>query len=192
MVLLIDNYDSFTFNIYEYLKILKQEVIVINNDDDSLFELDYLNISHIIISPGPKRPENAGYSLDIIKKYEGIIPILGVCLGYQCINYIHGGTLKKGHPAHGVVEKIYHNGSGIYDNIKNPLKVTRYHSLSIDEVNLNSQFSITSKLKDGTVMSIENKNKMLYGVQYHPEAILTEQGLDLFRNFLRINNGKKN
>jgi para-aminobenzoate synthetase component 2 len=176
MVLLIDNYDSFTFNIYEYLKILKQEVIVINNDDDSLFELDYLNISHIIISPGPKRPENAGYSLDIIKKYEGIIPILGVCLGYQCINYIHGGTLKKGHPAHGVVEKIYHNGSGIYDNIKNPLKVTRYHSLSIDEVNLNSQFSITSKLKDGTVMSIENKNKML----------------DLFRNFLRINNGKKN
>lgn len=192
MVLLIDNYDSFTFNIYEYLRILKQEVIVKNNDDDSLFELDFSNISHIIISPGPKRPENGGYSLDIIKKYEGIIPILGVCLGYQCINYIHGGTLKKGHPVHGVVEKIYHTGSGIYENIKNPLKVTRYHSLSIEEENLNSQFSITSKLKDGTVMSIENKEKMLYGVQYHPEAILTEQGLDLFSNFLRINNGKKN
>lgn len=192
MVLLVDNYDSFTFNIYEYLKILKQEVIVINNDDDSLFKLDFEEISHIIISPGPKRPENAGYSLDIIKKYEGIIPILGVCLGYQCINYLNGGTLKKGRPVHGIVEKINHSSDGIYENIKNPLKVTRYHSLSIDEENLDCQFTITSRLKDGTIMSIENKAKMLYGVQYHPEAILTEQGLDLFRNFLRIGNGKKN
>jgi para-aminobenzoate synthetase component 2 len=192
MVLLVDNYDSFTFNIYEYLKILKQEVIVKNNDDDSLFKLDFEDISHIIISPGPKRPENAGYSLDIIKKYEGIIPILGICLGYQCINYLNGGTLKKGYPVHGKVEKINHSGDGIYESIKNPLKVTRYHSLCIDEENLDSQFSITSRLKDGTIMSIENKAKMLYGVQYHPEAILTEQGLDLLRNFLRINNGKKN
>ena len=192
MVLLVDNYDSFTFNIYEYLKILKQEVVVKNNDDNSLFKLDFDEISHIIISPGPRRPENAGYSLDIIKKFQGIIPILGVCLGYQCINYIHGGTLKKGHPAHGVVEKIYHNGNGIYADIKNPLMVTRYHSLYIDENDLDGQFTITSRLKDGTVMSIENTSEMLYGVQYHPEAILTEQGLDLFRNFLRINNGKKN
>ena len=192
MVLLVDNYDSFTFNIYEYLKILNQEVVVKNNDDYSIFELDFEEISHIIISPGPRRPENAGFSLDIIKKYQGIIPILGVCLGYQCINYIHGGTLKKGHPVHGVVEKIYHNGKGIYTDIKNPLMVTRYHSLYIDENKLDSQFTITSRLKDGTVMSIENVVEMLYGVQYHPEAILTEQGLDLFQNFLRINNGKKN
>ncbi len=192
MVLLVDNYDSFTFNIYEYLKILNYDVIVKNNDDDSLFKLDFDDISHIIISPGPRRPENAGYSLDIIKKYEGTIPILGVCLGHQCINYIHGGTLKKGNPVHGIVEKIYHNGNGIYENIRNPLKVTRYHSLSIEESNLDRLFTITSRLKDGTIMSIENKAKMLYGVQYHPEAILTEQGLDLFRNFLRINNGKKN
>jgi len=192
MVLLVDNYDSFTYNIYEYLKILKQDVIVKNNDDDSVFELDFELIDHIIISPGPKRPENAGYSLDIIRKFEGIKPILGVCLGYQCINYLHGGTLEKGHPVHGVVEKIYHNLDGLYENIKNPLKVTRYHSLSIEENNLDSQFTITSRLKDGTIMSIENKEKMLYGVQYHPEAILTEQGLDLFRNFLRINNGKDN
>jgi para-aminobenzoate synthetase component II len=192
MVLLIDNYDSFTYNIYEYLKILNQEVIVKNNDDNSLFMLDYEEISHIIISPGPKRPENAGFSLDIIKMYEGCIPILGVCLGFQCINYLNGGELKKGHPVHGVVEKIYHNGNGIYDNIKNPLKVTRYHSLSIVENKLDSQFTITSRLRDGTVMSIENKDKMIYGVQYHPEAILTEQGLDLLRNFLRINHGKKN
>lgn len=190
MILLIDNYDSFTYNIYEYLKILNQDVIVKNNDDSSIFLLDFEAISHIIISPGPKKPENAGYSLDIIKKYEGSIPILGVCLGFQCINYLYGGELKKGNPVHGVVEKIYHNGNGIYDNIKRPLKVTRYHSLSIEEYKLDRQFKITSRLKDGTIMSIENKDKMLYGVQYHPEAVLTEQGLDLFKNFLRINNGK--
>ncbi len=189
MVLLIDNYDSFTFNIYEYLKILKQEVIVKNNDDASIFNLDFDSISHIIISPGPKRPENAGFSLDVIKKYESIIPILGVCLGYQCINYLYGGQLLKGHPVHGVVDKIYHDSNGLYNNVKNPLKVTRYHSLYIDENSLDSQFRITSRLKDGTIMSFDNEEKMLYGVQYHPEAILTEQGLDLFRNFLRINNG---
>ncbi len=190
MVLLINNYDSFTFNIYEYLKILKQDVIVKNNDDISIFDINFNNINHIIISPGPKRPENAGLSLELIRLYEGKIPILGVCLGYQCINYMHKGTLIKGHPVHGVVDKIYHDNDGLYINIKNPLKVTRYHSLSIDESNLDKMFTITSKLKDGTIMSIENKKMMLYGVQYHPEAILTEQGLDLFNNFLRINNGK--
>lgn len=190
MVLLIDNYDSFTYNIYEYLKILKQEVIVKNNDDSSIFLLDFESITHIIISPGPKRPENAGYSLDVIRKFKGTIPILGVCLGLQCINYLYGGELKKGNPVHGIVEKIYHKGNGIYDNIKKPLKVTRYHSLSIEEKKLNPQFTITSRLKDGTIMSMENKKKMLYGVQYHPEAILTEQGLDIFKNFLRIKNGK--
>ncbi|MDD2371709.1 MAG: aminodeoxychorismate/anthranilate synthase component II [Firmicutes bacterium] len=192
MVLLIDNYDSFTFNIYEYLKILHQEVIVINNDDIRLFDLDFDNISHIIISPGPKRPEDAGFSLDIIKLYEGKIPILGICLGFQCINYVHNGTLLKGNPVHGVVDKIYHNKDGLYEDLKNPLKVTRYHSLSIDKSNLDKMFTITSKLKDSTIMSIENKDMMLYGVQYHPEAILTEQGLDLFKNFLRIKNEKTN
>lgn len=192
MVLLIDNYDSFTFNIYEYLKILKQDVIVKNNDDSSVFDLNFNEISHIIISPGPKRPENAGFSLDIIKLYMGIKPILGVCLGYQCINYIFGGTLKKGNPVHGVVENIYHNKTGIFKHLKNPLKVTRYHSLSIEENNLSKDLIVTSRLKDGTIMSIENKKLMLYGVQFHPEAILTEQGLDLFSNFLRIHDGKEN
>lgn len=192
MVLIVDNYDSFTYNIYEYLKILKQEVIVRYNDDESLLDLDFSNITHIIISPGPKRPEDAGYSLDIIRNFEGKIPILGVCLGFQCINYLHGGSIKKGNPVHGVVEKIYHDSTGIYKNIRNPLRVTRYHSLSIDEKHLNSQFKITSRLKDGTIMSIEDKINMIYGVQYHPEAILTEQGIDLFRNFLRINDGKAN
>lgn len=189
MVLLIDNYDSFTYNIFEYLKILDQDVIVKNNDDTSIFTLDFEAITHIIISPGPKRPENAGFSLDIIKKYEGTIPILGVCLGFQCINYLYGGELRKGNPVHGVVDKIFHNGKGIYNNVKNPLKVTRYHSLSIDEDWLDRQFTITSRLRDGTIMSIENEDKMIYGVQFHPEAILTEEGLELIRNFLRINNG---
>jgi len=192
MVLLVDNYDSFTYNIYEYLKILKQDIIVKNNDDVTIFDIDFNRVSHIIISPGPKRPENAQYSLDIIKQYEGKIPILGVCLGFQCINYLHKGTLLKGHPAHGIVEKIYHVNNGIFVNLKNPLSVTRYHSLSIDETNLDKIFKITSKLKDGTIMSFENKELMLYGVQFHPEAILTEQGLDLFNNFLRINDGKTN
>ncbi len=192
MILLVDNYDSFTYNIYEYLKILKQDVVVKNNDDSSIFDLDFDIISHIIISPGPKRPENAGFSLNIIRLYEGKIPILGVCLGYQCINYIHDGTLTKGHPAHGIVEKIYHKNDGLYNNLTNPLKVTRYHSLSIEERNLDKIFTITSRLKDGTIMSFENIELMLYGVQYHPEAILTEQGLNLINNFLRINNEKKN
>lgn len=190
MVLLIDNYDSFTFNIYEYLKILRQDVLVLNNDDIEILNMDFSEVKHIIISPGPKRPEDSGYSLDVIRRYAGRIPILGICLGFQCINYIYGGQLLKGNPVHGVVEKIYHDRQGLYSGIKNPLKVTRYHSLVIDEERLDNRLKITSRLKDGTIMSIENKKLMLYGVQYHPEAVLTEHGLEIIDNFLRIKNGK--
>lgn len=190
MVLLIDNYDSFTYNIYEYLKILGAVVKVYKNDDDTVFELDFKDVSHIIISPGPGRPEDARNSLKILERYTGRIPILGVCLGHQCINYLHGGSLFKGNPVHGVVEPIRHSGTGIFRGLKNPLKVTRYHSLSIDESTLSPELAVTSRLADGTIMSIENSGKLLYGVQFHPEAILTEQGLDLFKNFLRINHEK--
>lgn len=186
MVLLIDNYDSFTYNIYEYLRILGEEVAVYHNDDDRLFLHPMEEVTHIILSPGPGRPEGAGYSLEMLKKYQGRIPILGVCLGYQCINYLYGGTLVKGHPVHGVVNLIHHMGDGLFQGLKNPLKVTRYHSLSINSEMLNPELRATSWLEDGTIMSLDCLERKLYGVQFHPEAILTEQGLDLFRNFLEV------
>lgn len=186
MVLLIDNYDSFTYNIYEYLQILGEHVAVYSNDDDSLLRHPMEEVSHIILSPGPGRPEGAGYSLDILRKYQGQIPILGVCLGFQCINYLYGGTLEKGNPVHGVVDPIRHTGDGLFQGLKNPLRVTRYHSLSICAAGMDPQLRATSWLEDGTVMSLDCPERRLYGVQFHPEAILTEQGLDLFRNFLEV------
>lgn len=188
MVLLIDNYDSFTYNIVEYLRVLKEDILIYRNDDPLLLNEDFSKVDHIIISPGPKRPEDSNYSLDIVSKYIGKIPIFGICLGHQIINYIFGGTLIKGNPVHGIVDEIYHDNMGLFFGIKNPLKVTRYHSLSINEENLSKELKITSRLDDGTIMSIENEEKMLYGVQFHPEAILTEAGYDILKNFLRIKN----
>lgn len=192
MVLLIDNYDSFTYNIYEYLRILGEDVLVLSNDDVKVLGLDYDKISHIIISPGPGRPEDARYSLEVLRRWQGKIPILGVCLGHQCISYLYGGSLRKGNPVHGVVEAIRHSGTGLYQNLKNPLKVTRYHSLSVEESSLSPELAVTSRLADGTIMSLENAERLLYGVQFHPEAILTEQGIDLFQNFLRIRRHENN
>ena len=190
MVLLIDNYDSFTYNVVEYLRVLKQKILIYKNDDPLVLNEDFSKIDHIIISPGPKKPEDAEYSIDIAKKFSGKKPILGICLGHQILNYVFGGTLMKGNPAHGIVDPIYHNEEGLFKGIKNPLMVTRYHSLSIDEKNLNKELKVTSRLEDNTIMSIENREKMLYGVQFHPEAILTEAGYDILNNFLRIKNEK--
>lgn len=186
MVLLIDNYDSFTYNIVEYLKILGSEVVVYKNDDDRVFDLDMNQISHLVISPGPGKPVDSNNSLKLLESMEGKIPILGVCLGFQCIHHLRGGTLLKGKPAHGIVEEIFHGGTGLYKGLKSPLKVTRYHSLYIDEGTLGTGLEPTSRLEGGMVMSIQDARKMLYGVQYHPEAILTEGGLDLLRNFLSM------
>ena len=188
MVLIVDNYDSFTYNIVEYLKVLKQNIVLYKNDDARIFNEDFSKINHIIISPGPKKPEDSKYSLDIVKKFIGKKPIFGICLGHQIINHLYGGTLVKGNPVHGIVDPVFHNGEGLFLNIKNPLLVTRYHSLSVDEASLTPALTITSRLEDNTIMSIENQEKMLYGVQFHPEAILTECGYQIFENFLRIKN----
>lgn len=192
MILLIDNYDSFTYNIVEYLQILHQDVVVFANDDDRVFELDFDQISHIILSPGPGIPEQSGNTMVILDKFQGKIPMLGVCLGFQCINFLYGGKLLKGQPVHGIVEPIQHLETGLFKDLNNPLQVTRYHSLYLDPNYVSPELTVTSSLASGLIMSIEHREKQLYGVQFHPEAILTEQGLKLLENFLRIGYDKNN
>ncbi|MDP1574139.1 MAG: aminodeoxychorismate/anthranilate synthase component II [Coxiellaceae bacterium] len=187
MLLLIDNYDSFTFNLAHYFEKLQQTVCVIRNDKISLAEIEKLNPAYIVISPGPGRPEDAGITIPCIEKFSGKIPILGVCLGHQAIAQAFGASIihaKKVH--HGKTSTISHNNTGVFRGIKNPLKVTRYHSLVIDRNTLPNDFIITAEtIDDHEIMGIKHKHFLLEGVQFHPEAILTEEGLSLLENFLK-------
>jgi len=198
---MIDNYDSFTFNLVHYFQALDQEVIVRRNDQISLTEISDLSPQYIVISPGPCDPKSAGLSLEIINKFSGIIPILGVCLGHQCIGEIFGAkVIKASKVMHGKTSLITHNSRGIFSGLNTPLTVTRYHSLIIDPSTLSSAFEISawtsknSNIKQNTdvnsdktideVMAIQHKHLPLVGVQFHPESILTEQGHQLLNNFL--------
>lgn len=185
MLLIIDNYDSFTYNLVQYFQVLKEDVVVLRNDQISTAEIEKLNPSGIVISPGPGRPENAGISVEIVNKFMGKIPVLGICLGHQVIGMIFGGKIIEAQePVHGKVHEIYHNGQGIFQGIKNPLKVTRYHSLVVSEKSFPEELEITAKTIDGEIMGIKSKEHMLEGIQFHPEAILTEMGMEILKNFL--------
>lgn len=188
-VLVIDNYDSFTYNLVQYLGELKQDVIVFRNDKITLTEITKLKPTHIVISPGPGRPEDAGISNDLIKEFSGKIPILGVCLGHQCIGEVFGGKIVNAPVLmHGKTSEIFHEGNSIFKEIPNPFTATRYHSLIVDLQSLkNTPLKITSKTKDNLVMSIEHSEyKNLIGVQFHPESILTQYGHKILQNFLTI------
>ncbi|MGC9081384.1 anthranilate synthase component II [Sulfurihydrogenibium sp.] len=188
MILMIDNYDSFTYNIVQYFYQLGQEVIVKRNDEITLEDIKNMEgIDAIVISPGPCTPNEAGISVDVIKEFKGIYPILGVCLGHQSIGQAFGAKIVKAKCLmHGKTSNIYHNEKGLFEGIPNPFKAVRYHSLVIDEKTLPEDIEITARSDDGEIMAIEHKKYPIWGVQFHPESILTEYGLKLLENFIKL------
>ncbi|MDY6969486.1 MAG: anthranilate phosphoribosyltransferase, partial [Spirochaetota bacterium] len=192
MILLIDNYDSFTFNLMQYLLELNQKVKVVRNDAIKLEDIEQLNPSHIVISPGPGRPENAGISIDVVKKFTGKIPILGVCLGHQSIGFAFGGKIVSAKKLmHGKISRISHDNKGIFSDIPNNFEATRYHSLVIDSDSFPEQLEISAESKDGDIMGVRHKYDLTEGIQVHPESILTKEGKAILNNFLRYQYMKK-
>jgi anthranilate synthase/aminodeoxychorismate synthase-like glutamine amidotransferase len=188
MLLMIDNYDSFTYNLVQYLAEIGQEVKVVRNDKISIEEINKLNPQYIVISPGPCTPNEAGISLELIEAFKGKIPILGVCLGHQSIGQAFGGKIVHAQTImHGKTSKISHNNKGVFRGIKNPFVATRYHSLVIDRESLPNCFDITAWTDDNEIMGIKHKKLAIEGVQFHPESILSEHGHDLLKNFLDQN-----
>jgi anthranilate synthase/aminodeoxychorismate synthase-like glutamine amidotransferase len=184
MILLIDNYDSFVYNLYQYA-CEYDHVLVKRNDKISLNEINKLNPDHIIISPGPKRPEDSGISINLIQKYYKSIPILGICLGHQCIASAFGSEIIKSEiPVHGKTSNIIISNSKIYKNIKSPILATRYHSLIIKETTLSNDFVVIARTEDHIIMGIEHKMYPLVGLQYHPESILSDYGKIQVKNFI--------
>ncbi len=185
MLLIIDNYDSFTYNLAQYFQMLEQQVQVLRNDAISIDEIAQLSPSHIVLSPGPGRPEQAGLTLDVIEQFAGKLPILGVCLGHQAIALHYGANITQAEQImHGKTSKIQHDNKGLFQGLAQPLEVTRYHSLLIEPETLSDEFTITAQTEIGEIMGIAHKQHPLYGVQFHPESILTQQGLALLENFL--------
>ena len=188
MLLMIDNYDSFTYNLVQYLAEIGQEVKVFRNDKISIEEINKLNPQYIVISPGPCTPNEAGISLELIEAFKGKIPILGVCLGHQSIGQAFGGKIIHAQTImHGKTSKISHNNKGVFKGIKIPFIATRYHSLVIDRESLPNCFDITAWTDDNEIMGIKHKELAIEGVQFHPESILSEHGHDLLKNFLDQN-----
>ncbi|WP_371973542.1 aminodeoxychorismate synthase component 2 [Lelliottia nimipressuralis] len=185
MILLIDNYDSFTWNLYQYFCELGAEVIVRRNDDITLVDIDALAPQKIVISPGPCTPDESGISLEVIRHYSGKLPILGVCLGHQAIAQVFGATIVRAERVmHGKTSPVTHTGMGVFQGLNNPLTVTRYHSLVIDPTTLPACFDVTAWSDTRQIMGIRHREWDLEGVQFHPESILSEQGHQLLANFL--------
>ncbi|MEG1004562.1 anthranilate synthase component II [Clostridium sp.] len=192
MMIMIDNYDSFTYNLVRYLEELDEEVVVFRNDKITESIIKDFNPYGIVISPGPKAPKDAKEVLHIIDKFKGEVPILGICLGHQCIGEYFGCEIVKGsRPMHGKISKVINNGQGIFKGLPSEFKVTRYHSLIINKETIKEELNITAETEDGVVMGIEHKNMPIYGVQYHPEAVLTEEGHSILKNFINICRGFK-
>ena len=187
MYFMVDNYDSFVYNLYAYMRENGQEVLVRRADAVSFEELEELNLEGIIISPGPKRPQDADVSERILEKYQGKIPILGVCLGHQLIGYHYGAKVCHGiNPIHGKISRISHSQEDIFKGLPDNYKVTRYHSLVVSDENLPPELQVTARTKDGVIMGLKHSSYPIYGIQFHPEAVLTEYGHELLLNFHRI------
>jgi anthranilate synthase/aminodeoxychorismate synthase-like glutamine amidotransferase len=185
MLLVIDNYDSFTYNLVQYLGELGQEVRVARNDEIAAAEIGALGPSHIVISPGPCTPNEAGISLETIKLWAGKIPILGVCLGHQSIGQAFGGKIvRAARVMHGKTSKIFHDEKGVFAGLPNPFEATRYHSLLIERASVPDCLEVTAKTWDEEIMAVRHKTLPVEGVQFHPESFLTTVGKDLLRNFL--------
>ena len=187
MFILIDNYDSFTYNLYHYFRELSVEVTVHRNDQITPEEVLSLNPRGIILSPGPCTPSEAGICLDLIQKIKGTIPIFGVCLGHQSIGQAFGGNVIRAEKVmHGKVSPISHNNTGIFAGLPNPFTATRYHSLIVDKNNLPDCLEITATTSDGLIMGLQHKEFNIHGVQFHPESIASEHGHDLLNNFIKM------
>ncbi len=187
MLLMIDNYDSFTYNLVQYFSELGEDVRVFRNDQITVDEISTLNPHKICISPGPCSPSEAGISVDTIKRYAGIIPILGVCLGHQAIGEAFGGKVIRAQKVmHGKTDDIHHTGVGVFTNLPSPFKVTRYHSLAIERSSLPDVLEITATSSDGEIMGVRHREFIVEGVQFHPESILSEHGHALLKNFLDL------
>ena len=186
MVLMIDNYDSFTFNLVQYLAELGVEVRVVRNDELEVGAIKGLNPSHVVLSPGPCTPNEAGITLETIERLAGRIPILGVCLGHQAIGQAFGGKIVHAKQVmHGKTSAIRHHSNSVFRNLPNPLQATRYHSLVIEQASLPSCLEVTAWTDDGEIMGVRHRTLAVEGVQFHPEAILTESGHALLTNFLQ-------
>ncbi len=187
MILMIDNYDSFTYNIVQYLREMGAELLVLRNDATTLPDVDVLAPQAIIISPGPGRPENAGISCDLIRAYSGRIPILGVCLGHQAIGLVFGGTIVHAKRLmHGKVSDVTSDGKGIFEGLgARPFKAMRYHSLAIDRATFPADLVVTAESEDGEIMGVRHLTHPTEGIQFHPESIMTAVGKRILRNFLK-------
>jgi anthranilate synthase component 2 len=185
MILLIDNYDSFTYNIKQEVEVLGFKCIVSRNDEITLQEIEALQPEKIIISPGPGRPEDAGITLSLLNYFAGKIPVLGICLGHQALGHIHGGKITHGpKPMHGKVSVIQHSNLGVFEGLKSELRVARYHSLVIDRTSLPESLEVTALSDDGQIMGVRNRGLKQEGLQFHPESIATESGRAMIKNFL--------
>ena len=185
MLLLIDNYDSFTYNLFQYLSELGEEVVVRRNDKTTLEEIEGLKPERIVISPGPSIPQRAGISNDVIRHFGARLPILGVCLGHQCIGYSYGGIVGPvGEIRHGKSSLIYHHGQGVMAGLPEPFSAIRYHSLVVQRDGLPDCLEVTAWTTDGEIMGLRHRQYPVEGVQFHPESFMTETGKDILQNFL--------
>ena len=187
MILVIDNYDSFAYNLVQYLGELGWESVVYRNDAITLEQIEAMTPSHIIISPGPCTPLEAGISNDVVRYFRGRIPILGVCLGHQCIGYVYGGIIKRAVlPMHGKDSLVYHDGETVFNGLESPLLGGRYHSLVVDAETVPASLEVSARTEDGVVMGVRNRRDVVEGIQFHPESILTDTGHDILSNFLSL------
>lgn len=185
MILMIDNYDSFTYNLVQYLGELGQELTVYRNDQISIPEIEALSPDHLVISPGPCTPDQAGISVEVIRHFAGKVPILGVCLGHQAIAQAFGGRIVRAdEPVHGKTAEIHHDGQTVFGGLPDPFTATRYHSLIVEAASLPACFDVSARTSDGIIMGIRHREYPIDGVQFHPESILTKVGKDLLKNFV--------
>jgi len=191
MLLLIDNYDSFTYNLFQYLSELGEQVVVVRNDKTTLEAIDEMKPERIVISPGPSTPLRAGISNEVIQHFGATLPVLGVCLGHQCVGYSYGGNFGQAREImHGKSSLIYHNSQGVLAGLPNPFSAIRYHSLVVLRDGLPDCLEITAWTDDGEIMGLRHRQHPVEGVQFHPESFMTEVGKDLLRNFLQLDYSK--
>ena len=187
MILLIDNYDSFTYNLYQYLCELGAEVEVVRNDQTTLEEIADMDPEKIVISPGPCTPDKAGISNDVLRRFGPTTPTLGVCLGHQCIGHAYGGTVGgAGEIMHGKTSLIHHDGKGVFKGLPDPFEAIRYHSLAIYDDDLPDELEVTARTDNGMIMGVRHRTHPVEGIQFHPESIMTPVGKDLLSNFLEM------
>ena len=187
MLLLIDNYDSFTFNLYQYLCELGADVRVVRNDKTTVSEIEMMSPERIVISPGPCTPKEAGISVEVVRRFAGRVPILGVCLGHQAIGEAFGAVVAgAGEIKHGKMSTIHHDGTGVLRGLPNPFEAIRYHSLSVQEEGLPDCLEVSARSESGVIMGVRHRQHLVEGVQFHPESVMTVVGKDVLRNFLAM------